>query len=101
MKALAIAVGLLGLSAVSLPAHAFPAQVPSAVVKQTDVTTVQYYHDRYRGYRGHRHYDRGYRGYDRGYRGGYGGPGRRPDAVIVTPNRPGVYKRGGFTVQKY
>lgn len=105
MKALAIAVGLLGLSAVSLPAHAFQAQVPSAVVKQTDVTTVQYYHDhRYRGHRnydrGYRNYDRGYRGYDRGYRGGYGGPGRRPDAVIVTPNRPGTYQRGGFTIRQ-
>lgn len=98
VKALAIAVGLLGLSAVSLPAHAFQAQVPSAVVKQTDVTTVQFYRDH--GYRGrHRGWNRGH---DHGYRGGYNrGPGRAPDAVIVTPNRPGVYRGNGFTVRQY
>ncbi|WP_315837801.1 hypothetical protein [Bradyrhizobium prioriisuperbiae] len=103
MKALALAIGLLGLSAASLPAHAFQAQAPSTIVApQNDVTSVQYYRDYDRGYRRHRHGYRGYdRGYDRGYRGGYAGPRRGPDAVIVTPNRPGVYRGNGFTVRQY
>lgn len=101
MKALALAIGLLGLSAASLPAHAFQAQAPSTIVAApNDVTNVQYYRDYDRGYRRHRHYRD--RGYDRGYRGGYHGGGRRgPDAVIVTPNRPGVYRGNGFTVRQY
>ena len=101
VKALALAIGLLGLSAASLPAHAFQAQVPGSVVSTSnDVTAVQYYYrDDYRRYRRHRQY----RDYDRGYRGGYhgGGPRRAPDAVIVTPNRPGVYHGNGFTVRQY
>jgi hypothetical protein len=97
VKALALAIGLLGLGAASLPAQAFQAQAPSTIVAtQNDVTNVQYYRDYDRGYRRH------HRGYDRGYRGGYRGGGRRgPDAVIVTPNRPGVYRGNGFTVRQY
>lgn len=107
MKALALAIGLLGLSAASLPAHAFQAPVPSAIVTTpSDMTNVQYYRDYDRGYRdydrGYRRHRHGYRGYDRGYREGYrGGPRRGPDAVIVTPNRPGVYHGNGFTVRQY
>lgn len=72
----------------------------------------------YGGYDYGRYGYRGYGGYYDGYRrhGGYDRPSVRPNpnvtvttppgtpqpnAVIVTPNRPGVYSSGGFQVRQY
>lgn len=131
MKALTIAAALLGLSAAALPAHAFQAAPAGAIATHSaDVVKVGWY-DRYGNYHpGPRYYDREYYGRryrDDGWRGrgdwghrgdwgqrgdwgrgpgpgprpGWGGGPNRPDAVIVTPNRPGTYQQGGVTVRQY